>query len=229
MFMKTRNLFKLLCLMLALVMVAIPLAACEGAAGPQGPAGETGAQGPQGLQGETGAQGPQGLRGETGAAGKSAFELAQEKGYTGTIDEWLDSLRGEVGSTGKSAFELAQEKGYTGTLDEWLESLIGATGPKGDKGDTGAQGPQGEQGEKGDTGAQGPQGEKGENGKSAYELAKEAGFEGTLEEWLDSLADQWAESQKNKKLQELLTLKKEFSICPLASRSRNKYFIRSLP
>ena len=228
--MKTRNLFKLLCLMLALVMVAIPLAACEGAAGPQGPQGEqgekgdTGAQGPQGLQGATGATGA------TGAAGKSAFELAQEKGYTGTIDEWLDSLRGEVGSTGKSAFELAQEKGYTGTLDEWLESLIGATGPKGDKGDTGAQGPQGEQGEKGDTGAQGPQGEKGdtgaqgpqgekgdtgaqgaqgENGKSAYELAKEAGFEGTLEEWLDSLADQWAESQKNKKLQELLTLKKE--------------------
>ena len=37
-------------------------------------------------------------------------------------------------------------------------------GLKGDKGDTGAQGPQGEKGDKGDTGATGPQGEPGANG-----------------------------------------------------------------
>ena len=37
-------------------------------------------------------------------------------------------------------------------------------GLKGDKGDTGAQGPQGEKGDKGDTGATGPQGEKGDKG-----------------------------------------------------------------
>ena len=30
-------------------------------------------------------------------------------------------------------------------------------------------------------------GEKGDDGKSAYQLAQEAGFEGTLEEWLVSL------------------------------------------
>lgn len=38
------------------------------------------------------------------------------------------------------------------------------TGPKGDKGDTGAVGPQGEKGEPGDTGPQGPKGEKGDTG-----------------------------------------------------------------
>lgn len=41
-----------------------------------------------------------------------------------------------------------------------------AIGEKGDKGETGAQGPQGEKGEKGETGAQGPQGEKGEQGET---------------------------------------------------------------
>ena len=38
---------------------------------------------------------------------------------------------------------------------------IDLTIPQGEKGDTGAQGPQGEKGGKGDTGAQGPQGERG--------------------------------------------------------------------
>ena len=46
-------------------------------------------------------------------------------------------------------------------------------------------------GEKGETGAQGPQGEKGDsgaNGKSAYDYAKESGFQGTAEEFAEALA-----------------------------------------
>jgi len=42
-------------------------------------------------------------------------------------------------------------------------------GPKGEKGDTGLQGPQGEKGEKGDTGLQGPQGLKGEKGDTGLQ------------------------------------------------------------
>ena len=98
--------------------------------------------------------------------GKSAYELAVENGYQGTLEEWLASLVGETGAQGadgKSAYELAVENGYEGTLDEWLESLVGATG------------------------VPGATGEAGEDGKSAYELAVENGFEGTLEEWLTSL------------------------------------------
>lgn len=48
------------------------------------------------------------------------------------------------------------EKGDTGAT--------GPQGPKGDKGDTGATGPQGPKGDKGDTGATGPQGPKGDTG-----------------------------------------------------------------
>ena len=86
-----------------------------------------------------------------GSNGKSAYELAVEKGYDGTLEEWLLSLNGTNGSNGKSAYELAVEKGYEGTLNQWLESL------------------------------------KGSNGKSAYELAVENGYSGTIEEWLESL------------------------------------------
>ncbi|MBQ8497971.1 MAG: InlB B-repeat-containing protein [Clostridia bacterium] len=129
-------------------------------------------------------------QGETGATGKSAYELAVENGYTGTVTEWLASLVGEAGETGadgkdgkdgvdgiagtngKSAYEIAVEKGYTGTEEEWLASLIGAQGAKG---------------EKGDKGATGSKGAAGKNGKSAYELAVENGFKGTLAEWLTSL------------------------------------------
>jgi hypothetical protein len=37
--------------------------------------------------------------GVSGADGKSAYELAVENGFTGTVEEWLDSLKGEPGSS----------------------------------------------------------------------------------------------------------------------------------
>ena len=36
-------------------------------------------------------------------SGKSAYELAQDNGYTGSLTEWLASLVGENGTNGKSA------------------------------------------------------------------------------------------------------------------------------
>ncbi|WEY79913.1 hypothetical protein P5667_12340 [Bacillus velezensis] len=80
--------------------------------------------------------------------------------------------------TGKSAYDIAVDNGFSGTLEEWLASLKGEkgnTGAKGDKGDTGA------------TGAKGATGAAGKDGKSAYELAVQQGFTGTLDEWLASL------------------------------------------
>lgn len=57
---------------------------------------------------------------ETGTAvdGKSAYELAVQNGFVGTVVEYLASLKGEKGDTGAK----------------------GSTGAKGDKGDTGATG-----------------------------------------------------------------------------------------
>ena len=107
-----------------------------------------------------------------GVDGKSAYELAVEKGYEGTAEEWLASLVGEVGAPGKdgangqSAYELAVKNGYTGSETEWVASLVGADGKDGINGSNGADGT---------------------NGKSAYELACENGFDGSLSEWLDSL------------------------------------------
>ena len=108
-------------------------------------------------------QGEKGDKGDTGAAGadgKSAYELAVENGYIGTLDEWLASL---VGATG-------------------------ATGEKGDKGDTGTAGEKGDKGDTGATGAKGDKGDTGAAGLSAYEIAVKNGFEGTEAEWLASLA-----------------------------------------
>lgn len=77
-----------------------------------------------------------------GAPGMSAYDLAVQEGYVGTLAQWLASLKGDRGATGAT----------------------GATGAKGDKGDTGATGPQGPKGDTGDTGPQGPQGVQGETG-----------------------------------------------------------------
>lgn len=66
--------------------------------------------------------------GTDGQNGSSAYELAQEKGYTGTLEEWLTTLKGETGNSGKSAYEIAVEKGYSGTESEWLETLKGNNG-----------------------------------------------------------------------------------------------------
>lgn len=149
-----------------------------------------GPEGPQGVKGDKGEKGDPGEKGETGekgADGKSAYQIALDNNFVGSESDWLASLKGQKGDngqngkdgiSGKSAYDIAVDEGFEGDKAAWLASLKGA---KGDKGDTGEQGPQG---------IQGPQGEKGADGasgKSAYDIAKEKGFSGTTEEWLESL------------------------------------------
>lgn len=106
-----------------------------------------------------------------------------------TLKLSLENLRDFTGG-GKSAYDVAVEKGFVGTVDDWLLTLRGPKGPKGDAGPQGSAGPAGSQGPQGEPGPQGPKGEKGDKGdqgdrgKSNFELAQEAGFAGTLEEWL---------------------------------------------
>lgn len=130
----------------------------------------------------------------SGVDGKTAYDLAVEKGYKGTLEEWLESLKGsdgQNGSDGKSAYELAVEKGYTGTLEEWLLSLNGTNGSNGKSAyelavEKGYEGTLDEWLES-LKGSNGSDGQDGSNGKSAYELAVEKGYSGTIEEWLESL------------------------------------------
>lgn len=55
---------KKLCLFALLLVVLLPLSACQGLVGPAGPQGSPGSQGPAGPQGPSGLQGPPGPEGE---------------------------------------------------------------------------------------------------------------------------------------------------------------------
>ncbi|WP_407453757.1 leucine-rich repeat domain-containing protein [Methanobrevibacter sp.] len=126
--------------------------------------------------------------------GLSAYELAVQYGYGGTVQEWLDSLNG------KSSYEIAKENGYTGTETEWTASLKAAAGKDGVNGIDGIGisssvinndgelvvtytngqtanlgvviGDKGEKGDKGDQGVQGVQGIQGETGAAGRGIVK---------------------------------------------------------
>lgn len=68
--------------------------------------------------------------------GLSAYEIAKQEGFTGTVDEWLASLKGAKGDKGDT-FKLS---------DLNPEELNSIKGPRGETGYTGPQGPQGIQG-----------------------------------------------------------------------------------
>lgn len=130
------------------------------------------------------------LIGQQGAEGKSAYELAVIEGFNGTRQEWLNSLVGPEGPAGESAYVAAVGEGFTGTLQEWLDSLQGPQGEQGIQGVEGPQGkmgPQGPQGEQGIQGVEGPQGPVGPDGMSAYEVAVNDGYTGSVQDWLASL------------------------------------------
>lgn len=55
-----------------------------------------------------------------GSIGRSAYELAVQQGYKGTLDEWLLSLKG------KDAYTIAVEGGYKGTEEEFNNALTTA-------------------------------------------------------------------------------------------------------
>ena len=75
-------LFMLFCLALCLA-----LAACgTGATGPEGAPGKDGIDGVDGVDG---------IDGVDGADGKSAYELALECGFVGTVEDWLATLAGD--------------------------------------------------------------------------------------------------------------------------------------
>ena len=184
-----------------------------GEQGPKGDKGETGPQGPKGDKGDTGAQGPKGDKGDKGADGTMTFaDLTEDqkeslrgpqgiqgeqgpkgdKGDTGAQgpqgiqgEQGPKGDKGDKGVAGKSAYQIAVDNGYVGTESTWVASLKGV---KGDKGDTGAQGPKGDKGDTGEQGPQGIQGDAGNDGKSAYESAKAAGYTGTEEEFNTALA-----------------------------------------
>lgn len=108
----------------------IGLTGPQGNPGIDGLDGKDGKEGPQGPKGDKGDPGVRGVPGLPGEAGKSAYQIAVEKGYVGSEEEWLASLKGTKGDTGP--------QGPVGTKGD-----PGETGPVGPQGPEGSQGPQG--------------------------------------------------------------------------------------
>lgn len=67
-----------------------------GATGPAGPAGVPGKDGPKGDKGEPGDKGAPGEKGPPGVDGKSAYQYAQDGGYTGTETDFVVKLAQEI-------------------------------------------------------------------------------------------------------------------------------------
>ena len=84
-----------------------------------------------------------GTNGKDGENGLSAYELAVQKGFTGSLADLLESLKGADGKdgidgkdgadgeNGLSAYEIALKNGFVGTESEWLDSLKGKDGADG--------------------------------------------------------------------------------------------------
>lgn len=147
-----------------------------------------------------------------GKDGKSAYEIAQDSGFTGTLSQWIASLSGQDGSdgqdgtngtNGKSAYEVAVSNGFVGTKTQWLESLVGLQGEAGlsayevavENNFVGTEvdflssliGEDGANGINGQNGQNGQNGTNGDDGLNAYELAVLNGYSGTTTQWLESL------------------------------------------
>lgn len=129
-------------------------------------------------------------------SGLSAYELAVQHGYDGTLEDWLQSLQG------KSAYEIAVEHGYTGTEEDWIGRLNNLVADGGTyvktasfnsagqliltlsdgttlniggglalKGADGANGKDGSNGANGKDGRDGKDGKNGQNGKDGVSVA----------------------------------------------------------
>ena len=122
--------------------------------------------------------------------GKSAYEVAKETGFVGTPEEWLESLKGDSVSLRVNDGNIE----WKNESDTTWQTLIAVSELAGDDGDDGREVELSTNATHilwryaGDT----------EwtnlleiptvsNGLSAYEVAKELGFDGTPEQWLESL------------------------------------------
>jgi len=92
-----------------------------------------------------------------GQNGKSAYELAVENGFEGTVEEWIASLQGTNGIDGKDG-----ENGVDGTngIDgqDGKDGIDGINGNDGENGVDGANGTDGQDGKDGENGTDGQDG-----------------------------------------------------------------------
>jgi hypothetical protein len=131
-------------------------------------------------------------------AGLSAYEIAIQNGFVGTVEQWLASLEGKTayriavdlgfigdeaafiaslkgdnGAEGKSIYEIAIDTGFVGTEADFLDTLVGKSAYEtylGLPGNAGKTEAEFILSIKGVKGDTGIQGIQGEDGKSAFEV-----------------------------------------------------------
>lgn len=99
----------------------------------QGLKGDKGDQGLQGVQGQAGVNGTNGSNGTNGVNGSSAYEVAIQNGYSGSLSQWLTSLIGAKGDQGIQGIQ-----GIKG--DQGLQGIQGQAGVNGTNGTNGTNG-----------------------------------------------------------------------------------------
>lgn len=92
--------------------------------------GRPGPEGPQGPQGPPGATGPEGEPGQDGADGKSAYEIAVDNGYTGTVTEWLNEMIRHGGNSRGEAIVIGTNDAFALNFETsgTVRAVIDATG-----------------------------------------------------------------------------------------------------
>ena len=161
-----------------------------------------------------------GDRGDKGENGLSAYQIAQQAGFSGTEKEWLQSLKGDKGDSGLPGKDAPKITDVTLNDDQ---TQIVFTMSDGTKLESSFKTPTAIPGKDGKdaptiTGVNyqenklvftlsdsstisaalpdltGPAGQKGSDGLSAYEIAVKDGFKGSEQEWLQSLKGQKGDS-----------------------------------
>ena len=154
-----------------------------------------------------------GDRGEKGENGLSAYQIAQQAGFSGTEKEWLQSLKGVKGDNGLPGKDAPKITGVTLNDDQTQIIFTMSDGTQLEssfKAPTAIPGKDGKDAPK-ITGANykanqlifslsdgssisatlpdltGPAGQKGSDGLSAYQIAAKNGFKGSEQDWLKSL------------------------------------------
>ena len=152
------------------------------------------------------------------------------EGKVNTAVSTVNNLKADVNSAVSSANSASQaaqnaaaqvaNKADVTYVDNAIAAIELIPGPKGDKGDAftyddftpeqlaalkGADGKDGQNGKDGADGQNGVDGKDGVDGKSAFDIAKEKGFEGTEEEWLESLKGEGLSAEDKDKLNNLST------------------------
>lgn len=127
-----------------------------------------------------------GPQGEPGVPGQSAYALAVQAGFSGSLEAWLASLHGERGEPGVPGSDGRDGVGERGPRGE--PGVAGRDGVDG-VGERGPAGPPGRDGVDGVgvPGRDGATGLPGAAGESAYAIAVRKGFGGSEAAWLASL------------------------------------------